>query len=82
MINNLALALSVFSERNVTVAATSRDHITHYHVYYHKDGKTRVMLVNKEQCDPMQLQREVGILLSRSEVEQAKAARASSYRKH
>lgn len=71
-ISNLTLALSVFKDSDIYAATISKEHAKFYHIYYKKDGKTRVMLVPKEIVPVDQLQYEVNILLSRNIAEQAK----------
>jgi hypothetical protein len=70
VISNLTLALSIFTDNNVHAPSISKDHPTHYQVYYRVDGKNRVMMVPKSQVDYEQLQFEVGVLLSRNLEEQ------------
>lgn len=71
-ISTLTLALSVFQQNDLRVIDVNKSHNLNYHLYYKLHGKNRVMLVPKETDNPMKLQQEVGILLSRSFEDQAK----------
>jgi hypothetical protein len=70
-LSNLTLALSVFKDSDI-VASISKDNSKFYHVYYKKDGQTRVMLVPREVVSIEQLQHEVRVLISRNPEEQAR----------
>lgn len=71
-ISTLTLALSVFQQNDLRVMEIVKSHPKNYHFYYKTGGKNRVMLVPKECDNPMKLQSEVGVLLSRNFEEQAK----------
>lgn len=75
-VSTLTLALSVFQKNGLRVIDVNKTHADNFHLYYKKDGKTRVMLVPKKCDDNIKLQSEVEILLSRNYLEQDKLGKS------
>jgi hypothetical protein len=71
-ISTLTLALSIFHQHDLRVIDVNKSHTKNYHLYYRLHGKNRVMLVPKDTLDFQKLQKEVAILVNRSNEEQEK----------
>ena len=65
-VSTLTLALATFSQLDVRAIDVGKSNQNYYHVFYKSEGKNRVMLVPRRVESFEELQREVGILLSRS----------------
>lgn len=71
-VSTLSLAAGVFQQNNHRIVEVNKNHPENYHIYYKKDGKSRVMIVPRQCSDAFKLQNEIQTLLSRNALEQAK----------
>lgn len=65
-VSTLTLALATFSQLDVRAVNVGKGNPEVYQVFYKKDGKNRVMMVPRKVESFEALQREVAILLNRS----------------
>lgn len=69
-LSTLTLALAAFNQAGVRAINVGKSNPNFYHIYYHIDGKNRVMLVPRETKDFEKLQSEVTSLVCRTSASQ------------